>query len=93
MPLSKFNLLDCISIDGTGTSHPLNQSILKGKEIFFRGRLAPEGVQVKHNKTKGWVVLDQIRTIDRKRVVKTFDSLTEKEIYKIKTTIQETYVD
>lgn len=53
----------------------------------------PTRVEVKHNKTKGWVVLDQIRTIDRKRVVKTFDFLTDKEIYKLKTIIQETFVD
>nr|WP_317897023.1 type II toxin-antitoxin system PemK/MazF family toxin [Aurantibacillus circumpalustris] len=53
----------------------------------------PTRVEVKHGKTKGWVVLDQIRTIDRKRIVKSFDSLTDKEIYKVKTIIQETYVD
>jgi mRNA interferase MazF len=53
----------------------------------------PTRVEVKHGKTKGWVVLDQIRTIDRKRIVKLFDSLTDKEIYKVKTIIQETYVD
>lgn len=53
----------------------------------------PTRVEVKHNKTKGWVVLDQIRTIDRCRVVKLLGTLTEKEIYTIKTTIQETYVD
>ena len=53
----------------------------------------PTRVEVKHNKTKGWIVIDQLRTIDRKRVIKIFDSLTEKEIYKVKTTIQETYVD
>ena len=53
----------------------------------------PTRVEVKHNKTKGWVVLDQIRTIDRSRVVKFVDSLTEKEIYNIKITIQETFVD
>lgn len=53
----------------------------------------PTRVEVKHNKIKGWVVLDQIRTIDRKRVVKTFDFLTDKEIYKLKTIIQETFVD
>src|SRR5690606_35005319 len=46
----------------------------------------PSRVEVKHNETKSWVVLDQIRTIDRKRVVKCFDSLTDKEIMKIKTT-------
>jgi len=53
----------------------------------------PTRVEVKHNKTKGWIVLDQIRTIDRKRIVKVLDNLTEKEIYTVKSTIQETYVD
>lgn len=53
----------------------------------------PTRVEVKHNKTKGWLVLDQIRTIDRKHIVKLFNSLTDKEIYKVKTIIQETYVD
>lgn len=53
----------------------------------------PTRVEIKHNKTKGWVVIDQIRTIDRKRVIKILGKLTEKEIYKVKETIQETYVD
>ena len=53
----------------------------------------PTRVEVKHNKTKGWVVLDQIRTIDRKRIVKLFDSLTDKEINKVKAIIHETYVE
>ena len=53
----------------------------------------PTRVEVKHNKTRGWVVLDQVRTIDRKRVVKIFGSLIEKEYYLIKAIIKETYVD
>jgi mRNA interferase MazF len=53
----------------------------------------PTRVEVRHNKTKGWVVLDQIRTIDKRRVVKILGSLTEKEIYDVKAVIQETYVD
>ena len=53
----------------------------------------PTRIEVKHNKTKGWVVIDQIRTIDRKRVIKILGKLTENEIYKVKTIIQETYVD
>ena len=52
----------------------------------------PTRVSVKHNKTKGWIVLDQIRTIDRQRIVKVLDVLKEKEIYDVKTVIQETYV-
>ena len=53
----------------------------------------PTRVEVKHGKAKGWVVLDQIRTVDRKRIVKIFESLTDKEVYKVKDVIQETYVD
>ena len=53
----------------------------------------PTRVPIKHNKTKGWIVLDQIRTIDRQRIVKFLDTLTEKEIYEVKTVIQETYVE
>lgn len=53
----------------------------------------PTRVEVKHNATKGWVVIDQIRTIDRTRIVKCFESLTSKEIEKVKKVIQETFVD
>ena len=53
----------------------------------------PTRIEVKHNKTKGWVVIDQIRTIDRKRVAKILGALTEKEIDKVKSVIQETFVD
>ena len=52
----------------------------------------PTRVPVKHNKTKGWVVLDQIRTINRQRIMKILDNLTEKEINEIKTVMHETYV-
>ncbi|MBK9191684.1 MAG: type II toxin-antitoxin system PemK/MazF family toxin [Crocinitomicaceae bacterium] len=52
----------------------------------------PTRVPLKHNKTKGWIVLDQIRTIDRERIIKVLDSLTEKEIHNVKSIIHETYV-
>ena len=52
----------------------------------------PTRVPVRHNKTKGWVVLDQIRTIDRLRIIKILGALTEKEIYHVKTALHETYV-
>lgn len=53
----------------------------------------PTRVEVKHNKTKGWIVLDQIRTVDRKRIVSILNTLIEKEIVKIKAILKETYVD
>ncbi len=53
----------------------------------------PTRVQVKHNKAKVWVVLDQVRTVDRQRIVKISAALTNKEIDKVKTVIKETYVN
>lgn len=53
----------------------------------------PTRVPVKLNKTKGWIVLDQIRTIDRQRIIKVLDKLSEKEIYAVKTILHETYVE
>ena len=42
-------------------------------------------MEVKHGSTKGWIVLDQIRTVDRNRIIKTFDNLSIKEAIKVKT--------
>ncbi len=53
----------------------------------------PTRVEVKHNSTKGFVVLDQIRTIDKNRIVKTFERLSDTEIKHVKSVIKETFVD
>jgi mRNA interferase MazF len=53
----------------------------------------PTRVEVNHDKKKGWVVIDQIRTVDRKRVIKILGDLTEKEITEIKAVLKETFVD
>jgi mRNA interferase MazF len=53
----------------------------------------PTRVEVKHNSTTGWIVIDQIRTIDRQRIVKRFEKLSEKEINKVKNVLKETFVD
>jgi mRNA interferase MazF len=56
-------------------------------------RKYPTRVKVKHNNQEGWIVIDQLRTIDKIRIVKKFDSLTEKEIRACKRVIQQTFVD
>jgi len=53
----------------------------------------PTRVVLKNSKAKGWIVLDQIRTIDRLRVIKPLGILTEKEILNVKSIIRETFVD
>ncbi len=53
----------------------------------------PTRVSVQHDKRQGWIVLDQIRTIDKQRIIKIRDALTEKEIQEVKMVIKEAFVD
>ena len=53
----------------------------------------PTRVEIFHNQQKGWVVLDQIRTIDRQRIIKVLGNLTTKETLLVKSVLKETYVD
>ena len=53
----------------------------------------PTRVEINHDKKKGWIVLDQIRTVDRQRIIKVLGNLTEKEFKKVKEVLRETFVD
>lgn len=53
----------------------------------------PTRIEINHDKKKGWIVLDQIRTVDRQRITKVLGNLTEKEIRKVKEVLKETFVD
>ena len=53
----------------------------------------PTRVEIFQNQQKGWVVLDQIRTIDRQRIIKVLGILTTKETLLVKSVLKETYVD
>ena len=53
----------------------------------------PTRVEINQKKIKGWIVLDQIRTVDRTRIVKKLGSLTSSEFQAVKKVIMETYVD
>ncbi len=57
------------------------------------GRKYPTRVPVRHNSQDGWVVMDQIRTIDKIRIVKKLGALSEKEIKECKKVLRETFVD
>ena len=53
----------------------------------------PTRIEIKHNKTKEWIVLDQIRTVDQQRILKLLGELTEQEVTKTKSVLKETYID
>jgi mRNA interferase MazF len=53
----------------------------------------PSRIKVNHNKKIGWVIMDQIRTIDKARIIKKLGVLSEKEIKSCKQVIREIFVD
>jgi mRNA interferase MazF len=53
----------------------------------------PTRVLVKHDDKTGWVVLDQIRTVDKQRIIRELGKLSKQEIKKVKSVLKETFVD
>ncbi len=58
-----------------------------------KSRKYPTRIEVKHDEKQGLVVIDQIRTIDKQRVIRDFGKLSQTEIKKLKSVIKETFVD
>jgi mRNA interferase MazF len=53
----------------------------------------PTRIEVSHDNKIGWIGLDQIRTIDKQRIIKDLGRLTKSEINKLKSVLKETYID
>jgi mRNA interferase MazF len=61
--------------------------------ITSQSKTYPTRVFVNLEGNENWVVLDQIRTIDKIRLTKKIGKLNQKEINSIKHVIKETFVD
>ncbi len=53
----------------------------------------PTRIEVKHDSKIGWAAIDQIRTIDKQRIVKVLGRLSKPEIKEVKSVLRETFVD
>lgn len=53
----------------------------------------PTRIEIKHENKTGWAVIDQIRTIDKQRIIRILGKLSNPEIKEIKSVIRETYID
>lgn len=58
-----------------------------------RSTTYPTRVRARHNRQTAWIAVDQLTTIDRKRMLQYLDKLTRPEILRLKKVIRETYVD
>ena len=53
----------------------------------------PTRIEIKHNNKIGWIVVDQIRTVDKTRIVKRLGKLSKPEVKEFKLVMKETFVD
>jgi mRNA interferase MazF len=81
----------CVVISPDEINHNLSTIVIA--PMTSKSRRYPTRVKVLHNDTEGFVVIDQIRTIDKRRIVKKFDTLNNAEIKMVKEVIKETFVD
>ena len=81
----------CVIISPNEMNKYLNTVIIA--PMTSQSKKYPTRIEVKHYNKKGWIVLDQIRTIDNQRIYKILNHLTTEEIEKVKNTIKELLVD
>ncbi len=53
----------------------------------------PTRIEIKNESKEGWIVIDQIRTIDKQRIIKDLGRLSNLEIKKLKSILKETFID
>jgi mRNA interferase MazF len=81
----------CVVISPDEMNRHLNTIVVA--PMTTRSRSYPTRVRVRHDQKTGWIVVDQMLTIDRKRAMKQLGKLSGREIIKLKGVIRETYVD
>lgn len=81
----------CVIISPNEMNKYLNTIVLAPMTTSLK--MYPTRVSVKHNGIQGMIAIDQIRTVDKTRIIRVFESLTKLEIKKYKDVIKETFVD
>jgi len=81
----------CVIISPDEMNRHLNTIVIS--PMTSTSKKYPTRIKIKHNKKTGWIVIDQIRTIDKTRVIKVLGELTRKETVQVKSVLKETFVD
>ncbi|HAQ18268.1 MAG TPA: growth inhibitor PemK [Prolixibacteraceae bacterium] len=81
----------CVVISPNEMNKFLNTVVIA--PMTTSSRNYPTRIEVRHDNKIGWIVLDQIRTIDKQRIVKDLGQLTKSEINELKSVLKETYID
>ncbi|MCR5080036.1 MAG: type II toxin-antitoxin system PemK/MazF family toxin [Treponema sp.] len=81
----------CLVISPDEMNHNIDTVIIA--PMTTKSHAYPTRIPVKFDGKKGWIVLDQIRTVDSIRLVKHLGKITKKEVSEVKRVIKEMLVD
>lgn len=81
----------CLVISPNEMNHTIRTVIIAPMTTKSRGY--PTRIPVQFEGKTGWIVLDQIRTVDSLRLIKKLGSITKKEVIQVKAIIKEMLVD
>jgi len=81
----------CLVISPDEMNHTIRTVMVA--PMTTKSRPYPTRVPVEFEGTAGWVVLDQIRTVDGVRLIRRLGSINKKEILQVKAVIKEMLVD
>ncbi len=81
----------CVIISPDEMNRPLQTVIIA--PITSKSKEYPTRVKINFQGNENWVVLDQIRTIHKRRITRSLETLSDEEVISIKNVIKETLVD
>lgn len=81
----------CLVISPDEMNHNLSTVIIA--PMTTKSHAYPTRVEVNFEKKQGWIVLDQIRTVDQIRLVKKLGTIKQKDIAEVKQVIKEMLID
>ncbi|MBO5690361.1 MAG: type II toxin-antitoxin system PemK/MazF family toxin [Spirochaetaceae bacterium] len=81
----------CLVISPNEMNHTIRTIIIV--PMTTKSRAYPTRIPVQFEGKTGWIVLDQIRTVDSLRLIKKLGSITKKEVIQVKAIIKEMLVD
>ncbi len=81
----------CVIISPNEMNHAIRTVIIA--PMTTKSHPYPTRVKIDFNTKEGWIVLDQIRTIDKERLIKKMGTLEKATIRTVKAIIKEMLVD
>ena len=81
----------CVVISPNEMNHTIGTVIIA--PMTTRSHAFPTRVELEFQDKRGWIVIDQIRTVDKVRLIRKIGKINEDEILKVKVVLREMLVD